>query len=198
MKCTKCGRELPENAAFCPGCGERVAAGEQRTASDKPVYLAEIKGLLKSGRLAVYRDRVEFSASSAQKTVYNYDSLVAVKKRTLPTPAILFITEDGQTGACAVPSKNIHEAFFHIEQAVAPYLEERKTRLLAQGIRYSLVSGMGMGSSGILDLTDDRAEFLGKSGKKETVLFRDVRSASLSRSISCPSFPVISFKLIAI
>ena len=25
MFCHKCGKELPENAAFCPACGERIA-----------------------------------------------------------------------------------------------------------------------------------------------------------------------------
>lgn len=176
MQCTKCGQELPESAAFCPYCGEKTAGGHQK--SDQPIYLADVKGWLKSGKLAVYSDRVEFSTSSAQKTVFNYASLVSVKKRLLPTPAILFITEDAQTESCAATSKNIHEAFLHVEQAVRPYLEARKARLLAQGIRYSLISSMGMTNSGILSISDDRTEFLSKSGQKETIPFQAVKSVS--------------------
>ncbi|MBP3520765.1 MAG: zinc ribbon domain-containing protein, partial [Oscillospiraceae bacterium] len=92
MKCAKCGQELPENAVFCTCCGEKVTGAAQ--GDGRPIYESEVKGWLKSGKLSVYRDRVEFSASSAQKTVFDYASLVAVKKRLLPTPAILFITED--------------------------------------------------------------------------------------------------------
>lgn len=178
MKCAKCGQELPENAVFCTCCGEKVTGAAQ--GDGRPVYESEVKGWLKSGKLSVYRDRVEFSASSAQKTVFDYASLAAVKKRLLPTPAILFITEDARTESCAATSKNIHEAFLHVEQAVKPYLEARKARLLAQGIRYSFVSSMGMTNSGILNLGDDRAEFLSKSGKTETVPYEEVKSAALS------------------
>lgn len=177
MQCTKCGHTLPESAAFCPNCGERAGGGGQ---ADGPLYQAEVKGLLKSGRLAVYRDRVEFSTSSAQRTVFNYASLVAVKKRMLPTPAILFITEDARTEACAATSKNIHEAFLYVEQAVRPYLEARRERLLAQGIRYSLLSSMGMTNSGILNVSDDQVEFLSRSGQREAVPFQAVRSAAAS------------------
>lgn len=173
MQCTKCGRELPEGTAFCPYCGEKAAGG------DKPIYQAEVKGFLKSGRLAVYRDRVEFSASSTQKTVFYYTSLVAVKKRLLPTPAILFITEDARTEACAATQKNIHEAFLHVEQAVKPYLEARTARLREQGIRYSLLSSTGIASGGILNVAGDRVEFQSKSGKQETVPFEEVKSAAL-------------------
>ena len=178
MQCTKCGQELPERAGFCPCCGEKAAGGNQE--KDKPIYLADVKGWLKSGKLAVYCDRVEFSTSSVQKIVFHYDSLVSVKKRLLPTPAILFITEDGRTESCAATSKNIHEAFLYVEQAVKPYIEARKKRLLAQGIRYSLVSSMGMANSGILNISDNKAEFLSKSGQKETVPFQDVKSAGVS------------------
>lgn len=177
MQCTKCGHTLPESAAFCPNCGERAGGGGQ---ADGPLYQTEVKGLLKSGRLAVYRDRVEFSTSSAQRTVFNYASLVAVKKRLLPTPAILFITEDARTEACAATSKNIHEAFLYVEQAVRPYLEARRERLQAQGIRYSLLSSMGMTNSGILNVSDDQVEFLSRSGQRETVPFQAIRSAAVS------------------
>ena len=78
MQCTKCGQELPERAGFCPCCGEKAAGGNQE--KDKPIYLADVKGWLKSGQLAVYCDRVEFSTSSVQKIVFHYDSLVSVKK----------------------------------------------------------------------------------------------------------------------
>ena len=164
---------------FCPNCGERATGGHQET-GDTPLYTSEVKGLLKSGKLTVYRDRVEFSSSSAQRTVFNYDSLIAVKKRLLPTPAILFITEDARTESCAATSKNIHEAFLHIEQALQPYLEQRRARLAAQGIRFSLPSSMGMTNTGILNISSDRVEFLSKSGRLETVPYQDVKSAALS------------------
>ncbi|MCI8615637.1 MAG: zinc-ribbon domain-containing protein [Lachnospiraceae bacterium] len=176
MQCTKCGQNLPEGVTFCPYCGEKAAAKSQE--ADEPLFLTEVRGLLKAGRLAVYRDRVEFSTSSAQKTVFNYDSLVAVRKRVLPTPAVLFVTEDGRTESCAATSKNIHEVFLYIEQAVRPYIEARKERLLAQGIKYSLVSSMGI-TGGILNISDDKVEFHAKSGKKETLSFQDVKSVSL-------------------
>lgn len=178
MQCVSCGREMPEGVSFCPHCGARASGGDQASAG--PIYQAEVKGMFKSGKLAVYRDRVEFSTSSVQKSVFNYDSLVSVKKRLVPTPAILFITEDGRTEACAAASKNVHEAFLHIEQAARPYIEARRERLLAQGIRYSLVSAMGLANNGILNLSDDRAEFQSKSGKCETLPFQSVRSASLT------------------
>lgn len=178
MRCVKCGRELPESAVFCSYCGERIAGGDQD--ADKPIYLTEVKGVLKSGKLAVYRDRVEFCTSSVQKTVFDYSSLVSVKKRLLPTPAILFITEDGRTEVCAATSKNIHEAFLYIEQAAGYYIEARKEHLLAQGVKYSLVSSMGMVNSGVLNLSDDRAEFQSKSGKQEIVSFQDVKSVDIS------------------
>lgn len=177
MLCTKCRQELPESAAFCPNCGTRAGSGERRQ-TDEPLYLAEVKGLLRSGRLAVYRDRVEFSASSTQKTVFNYDSLMAVKKRLLPTPAILFITEDARTEACAATSKNIHEAFLHVEQAVKPYIEERRARLEAQGIRYSFLSSMGMTNSGILNVAEDHVAFQSKSGQREEIPYQNVRTAA--------------------
>lgn len=177
MQCVKCNRELSEGVVFCPYCGERTDFGNQE--ADKPIYLTDVKGLLKSGKLAVYCDRVEFSTSSVQKTVFNYSSLVSVRKRLLPTPAILFITEDGCTESCAATSKNIHEAFLHVEQASRPYIEARRERLLTQGIKYSLVSSMGMINSGILNISDDKVEFQSKSGKKETVFFQDVKTVSL-------------------
>lgn len=39
--CTRCGREMPEGANFCPNCGHRADGSEQgsaytRTAGDKP------------------------------------------------------------------------------------------------------------------------------------------------------------------
>lgn len=178
MQCIKCGEKLPEGVAFCPYCGTRVA--DAGRGEDKPLYQTEVKGLLKSGRLAVYRDRVEFSSSSAQKTTFTYDTLVAVKKRLLPTPAILFITEDGRTESCTATSKNVHEAFLHVEQAVKPYIEARKERLLCQGIRYSLVSSMGMTNGGVLNISEDRAEFQSKSGQKKIVPYQSVKSAAIS------------------
>lgn len=178
MQCAKCGQELPESSAFCPCCGEKAAGRDQE--ADKPVYQTDVKGIFKSSRLSVYRDRVEFSTSSAQKTVFNYAALVAVKKRLFPTPAILFITEDAQTESCPATPKNIHEAFLYVEQTVKPYLEARKARLLAQGVKYSFVSSTGITSSGVLNISDDRAEFQAKSGKMETVSFQDVKSVSLS------------------
>lgn len=180
MQCVKCKQEIMEGSAFCPYCGQRVAAGNQE--ADKPIYQAEVKGLFKSGKLTVYCDRVEFSTSSIQKTVFNYSTLVSVKKRLVPTPAILFITENGQTEACNATTKNIHEAFLHIEQAARPYIEERKQQLLAQGIKYSFVSSTGPLSSGVLYISDDKVEFKAKSGQGEIIGFERVKSVHLSAS----------------
>ena len=73
MECTKCRREIVDGAAFCPYCGEKVAE------EAKPLYTAEVKGLLKSGTLAVYADRVEFITSNVQRMVIVYSTLVSVK-----------------------------------------------------------------------------------------------------------------------
>ena len=114
-----------------------------------------------------------------QKAVYDYSALVAVKKGL---DRIQFITEDGRTESCVVSRKNIHEAFLYIEKAVQPYIEERKRRLMAEGIRYSLVVGMGL-TGGILNLRDDRAEFRSKSGQVEIVCYQDVRALGRSAGI---------------
>ncbi len=176
MKCIKCGREIDNGVAFCPYCGEKTAGKESAAGESGPIYTAEVKGLMKSGQLAVYRDRTELITSSVQKAVYDYSALVAVKKGL---DRIQFITEDGRTESCVVSRKNIHEAFLYIEKAVQPYIEERKRRLMAEGIRYSLVVGMGL-TGGILNLRDDRAEFRSKSGQVEIVCYQDVRALGRS------------------
>ncbi len=177
MKCVKCGHEIMEGAAFCAHCGEKVSVGIQ--GEDKPIFQADVKGWLKSGRLSVFRDRVEFSTSSVQKTIYNYSGLVAVKKGL---DNISFITEDGRAEFCPVNRKNIHEAFLYIEQASRPYIAERKRELLAQGISYSFVSSQGL-SSGILNISDSEAQFRAKSGQSEVVPFQDVKSVQISHGI---------------
>lgn len=183
MQCAQCGHEIMAGTAFCPYCGERLAAAPQR--EDRPIYQTDVKGMRKTGTLVVYHDRTEFITSSVQKTVYNYSTLVSVKKRTglgLGLDHIDFITEDGRTESCDVNRKNIHEAFLYIEQAVKPYIAERKKRLLSQGIRYSMVSSMGL-TDGILNLSDSMAEFRAKSGQSEILSYEDVRSVRLSRSL---------------
>ena len=179
MKCMKCGREIDNGVVFCPYCGEKTAGKESAAGESGPIYTAEVKGLMKSGQLAVYRDRTELITSSVQKAVYDYSALVAVKKGL---DRIQFITEDGRTESCVVSRKNIHEAFLYIEKAVQPYIEERKRRLMAEGIRYSLVVGMGL-TGGILNLRDDRAEFRSKSGQVEIVCYQDVRALGRSAGI---------------
>ena len=179
MKCMKCGREIDNGVVFCPYCGEKTAGKEVSAGESGPIYTAEVKGLMKSGHLAVYRDRTELITSSVQKAVYDYSALVAVKKGL---DRIQFITEDGRTESCVVSRKNIHEAFLYIEKAVQPYIEERKRRLMAEGIRYSLVVGMGL-TGGILNLRDDRAEFRSKSGQVEIVCYQDVRALGRSAGI---------------
>lgn len=174
MVCVKCGHEVMEGAAFCPYCGEKISG--ELPGEDAPLYLAEVKGLLKSGKLAIYRDRAEFITSSVQKTVFNYSALVSVKKGL---DRIIFVTEDGRSESCAVNRKNIHEAFLYIDQAARPYIARRKERLLAEGIRYSFVSSMGL-TGGILNILDDRAEFISKTGQRETVGFQNVKSVRLS------------------
>lgn len=185
MKCRKCGQEVMEGAAFCPYCGEKVA--EWNHGEDRPIYQTDVKGMRKSGRLAVYRDRTEYSTSSVQKTVYDYSALVAVKKKLgvgtvlgVGLDHIEFITEDGSTESCPVNRKDVHEAFLRIQEAVGPYLAQRKERLLAQGIRYSFVSSAGLAGSGILNISNDRAELKTKSGQSKTVFFQDVKSVGIT------------------
>ena len=176
MQCIKCGREIAEKTAFCPWCGEKIADGH--TEEDRPLYQTDVKGMFKSGTLTVYRDRVEFSTSGVQKTVFNYSAIVSVKKDPV-LERILFITEDGRTESCSVNRKHIHEAFLYIEQASRLYIEERKKRLLSQGIRYSFVNSSGWGDK-VLNLSDDKAEFISKSGQSEIIGFGEVKSADMS------------------
>ncbi|MDE7219524.1 MAG: hypothetical protein K2O45_07895 [Oscillospiraceae bacterium] len=173
MLCAKCGREIMKEAAFCPYCGEKTVRGEPGT--DDPVYQADVKGLLKSGKLVVYRDRTEFVSSSVQKTIFHYAGLVSVKKEW---DHIDFITEDGRRESCPASRKIIHEAFLYIEQTVSPYLAQRKDRLLAQGVRYSFPSSQGFLNDGVLNLSAEQAEFRAKSGKIDVISFQDVKSVS--------------------
>lgn len=172
MECTKCRREIVDGAAFCPYCGEKVAE------EAKPLYTAEVKGLLKSGTLAVYADRVEFITSNVQRMVIVYSTLVSVKKGL---DRIVFMTEDGRSESCTVNRKNIHEAFLYIDKASQPYIAARQERLLTQGVRYSLVSSMGL-TGGVLNVSNEAVEFKGKAGQSETTSFREVRSAAAAMS----------------
>lgn len=174
-----------EGAAFCPYCGEKVAGGTPTVSG--PIYQVNVKGKLKSGKLSVYSDRTEFATSSVQKTIYNYSALVAVRKKLgmgtvlgLGLDHIEFITEDGGTESCPVNRKDIHEAFLRIQEAIKPYLAQRKRRLWEQGIRYSLVSSTGLTGSGILNISDDQVELKVKSGQSKAVSFRDVKSVRTS------------------
>lgn len=185
MNCVKCGHEIMEGAVFCPYCGEKVAAGTP--GESRPIYQVSVKGKLKSGQLSVYSDRTEFATSSVQKTIYNYSALVAVRKKMgvgsvlgLGLDHIEFITEDGATESCPVSRKDIHEAFLRIQEAIQPYLVQRKQRLMEQGIRYSLVSSTGLTGSGILNISDDQAELKVKSGLGKVVFFRDVKSVGVT------------------
>lgn len=182
MKCARCGQEIGTGVKFCPYCGDKIAGAAP--GEDMPIYTVEVKGLMKSGQLAVYRDRTELITSSVQKAVYDYSALVAVKKGL---DRILFITQDGRTEPCVVSKKNVHEAFLYIEKAVQPYIEERKSRLREEGIRYSLVSSMGL-IGGILNLMEDRAEFRTKSGQIETIHYQDVKSVGLSMGMGSLEF----------
>ncbi len=174
MICVKCGNEIPEGSAFCPSCGERVA--RSGSGSEAPLYQADVKTLLKSGKLVVYRDRTEFVTSSVQKAIFNYTGLVSVKKNL--GNGIDFITEDGRTETCPADRKCVHEALVHIEQAAGAYLAQRKERLLSQGIRYSFPSSQGFLNDGVLNLSGEQAEFRAKSGKTDVVSYRDVKSVS--------------------
>lgn len=175
MVCTKCGHEIMEGAAFCPFCGGKVLQGEQ--GGDEPVYQANIKKVLKSGKLVVYRDRTEFVTSSVQKAIFSYTGLVSVKKEW---DHIDFITEDGRTEVCPADRKCVHEAFLYIEQMARPYLAQRKERLLSQGVRYSFASSQGILNDGVLNISDEQAEFRAKSGKDDIISFQDVKSVSAS------------------
>ncbi len=180
MQCVKCGRELDEGTLFCPVCGEKVPGSSP--GNDAPLYQTEVKGLLKSGRLIVYGDRTEFVVSKVQKMVFPYESLAALKKGL---DRINFIMEDGKTESCAVNRKDLHKAFFTIEQASRPYIERRGSQLQSEGIRYSFPSspsGLGgmLSSSGILNILDDRSEFITSSGKNEIISYEDVKNIRLS------------------
>lgn len=178
-----------DGAKFCPYCGEKIVeekpvetapvierSVERGVPGEAPIYTADVKNMLKSGRLAVYSDRVEFTAGNAQKTVFDYSALMAVKKGL---DRINFITTDGLTVSCPAGRKSVHEAFVYIEQAFRPYLAERERTLLERGIHYSFVSSLGL-NGGVLDILADRVEFRSKSGGSETVWYRDVKSASLT------------------
>lgn len=182
MRCANCGQELREGAKFCSYCGERAAGGT--TGEEQPLYQTDVKGMRKSGRLTVYRDRTEFTTSSIQKSIYNYTALVAVRKRMslgLGLDHIDFITEDGQTESCDVNRKSVHEAFLYIEQAVRPYLAQRKELLLSRGIQYSLLVSNTLGLvDGILNILADRVEFAAKSGRSEVICFKDVKSVYIA------------------
>ncbi len=186
MRCVKCGKEMGEDMQFCPFCGARVAGGGEISAasaqgSDTPLYQTEVKGLLKSGKLAVYSDRTEFVVSAVQKMVIPYDSLVALKKGL---DRISFVMEDGRTESCVVNRKSLHEAYFTIEQASRSYIARRDQKLREEGIRYSFPSSrFGLGgilSGGLLNVMDDRTEFSTPSGKGETVSYEDVKSVRIS------------------
>ena len=153
-----------------------VEGPAERGLTEVPIYTADVKNMLKSGRLAVYPNRVEFTAGNAQKTVFDYAALMAVKKGL---DRINFITTDGMTVSCPAGRKSVHEAFVYIEQAFKPYIAERERALLAKGIHYSIVSSLGL-NGGVLDILADRAQFRSRSGGNETVWYRDVKSVSLT------------------
>lgn len=166
---------MVEGAAFCPHCGERVAGGD--AGPGRLIYQAEVKRPLRpAGKLMVYSDRTEYVTSSVQKAVFNYTGLVSVKKGRLES--IDFITEDGRTESCPVDRKCIHEAFLYIEQAVRPYLAQRREQLLTQGVRYSFPSSQGLLNDGVLNLSARQAEFKAKSGKSDTVPYEEVKSVN--------------------
>ena len=177
MRCVKCGCEMIDGAAFCPFCGEKVAQSGQE--SEAPIYQADVRRPLKSaGKLIVYRDRTEFVTSSVQRAIFSYTGLVSVRKGLLDN--IEFITEDGRTETCPADKRCVHEALVYIEQASMSYRTQRQERLLSQGVRYSFPSNQGLMNSGVLNLSDEQAEFLAKSGKNETISYRDIKAVSMS------------------
>lgn len=168
---------MVDGAAFCPFCGEKVA--RSTPGPEEPIYQAEVKRPLKpAGKLMVYRDRTEFVTSSVQRAVFNYAGLVSVKKGMLDN--IEFLTEDGRTEVCPADRKCVHEALVHIEQAARAYMDQRKERLLSQGVRYSFASNQGLMNSGVLNLSDRQAEFVAKSGKNELISYETVKAVSAS------------------
>lgn len=179
MRCSNCGNEVEGKGLFCPFCGTRIS--ENAPGNTMPIYQAEVKGLLKSGKLIVYSDRTEFVMSNVQKKTFQYASLAAIKKGL---DRINFIMEDGRTESCTLNQKILHEAFYIIEQACRPYFAERTKRLGAAGIRYSFLSSpSGLGSvlgSGMLNIMDDRSEYVTPSGKNDTVFYRDVKAVRIS------------------
>lgn len=174
MICVNCGHENPEGSSFCSHCGGKMTG--DGPGPEIPLYQAEVRTLMKSGRLVVYRDRTEFVTSSVQKAVYHYTGLVLVKKNA--GNGIDFITEDGRTETCPADRRCVHEALVHIEQASRAFLAQRRERLLAQGVQYSFPSSLGFMNDGVLNLSDEQAEFRAKSGRNEVLSYRDVKSVN--------------------
>lgn len=186
MLCEKCGQRIDEGARFCQYCRKRVdrqgpEGNEPNRGSpeeNKPVYQAEVKTLLKSGRLLVYRDRTEFVVSSEEKLTFKYEDmdLVAVEKRS---GCIHFITGDGQRKSCPVDSKCVDEAFVRIADASEGRIARRMEQLQAQGVRFSIPARQ-RSMEGVLEITDRQAEFRGK-GKVKRIPFPEVRSVHADR-----------------
>lgn len=70
MKCEKCGSQLPEDALFCPECGQRVAhLKKQSTAMRKPLDFGNLKDRVDTWLTALKRHQVPTKFKKHQKTI---------------------------------------------------------------------------------------------------------------------------------
>lgn len=130
---------------------------------------------LVDGILNILSDRVEFTAKSGRREAVRFQD---VKSAGISMGKLELTLLDAATRAYAVDKDMQGEALAFIADALTPYIEERRSALLAQGIYFSCLSSCGP-DGGTLNILADRAEFTAKTGRRETVFFKDVRAAAL-------------------
>lgn len=77
--CAKCGMELKDNTIFCPGCGAKVGAKEQRTVKKKPGK-AFLIGIVCLGILAlflIFGGIGKISGSGCEKPIKIYQQAIS-------------------------------------------------------------------------------------------------------------------------
>ncbi|HDI52652.1 MAG TPA: DUF4342 domain-containing protein [Candidatus Bathyarchaeota archaeon] len=51
MKCSKCGREIPDDSNYCPYCGSRVGVRWEEFQVEAEALVAKVKQLLREGNV---------------------------------------------------------------------------------------------------------------------------------------------------
>ena len=51
MKCSKCGREVPDDSRFCPYCGARIGGRWEEFQVEAEGLIAKVKELLREGNV---------------------------------------------------------------------------------------------------------------------------------------------------